>query len=73
MLLNILAVSAQGDVNSIRGRLEKRFEVLAIANGVVLTPRFRTDVRAIEVSDSTIAIDGAAVTGAELRKRWPRC
>ena len=69
ILLSILAVSAQGDVNSIRGRLEKRFEVLAIANGVVLTPRFRTDVRAIEVSDSTIAIDGSPVTGSELRKR----
>ena len=42
MLLSILAGSAQGDVNGIRGRLEKRFEVLPIANGVVLTPRFRT-------------------------------
>ena len=69
MLLSILGVSAQGDVNSLRGRLEKRFEVLAIANGVVLTPRFRTEARAIEVSDSTIAIDGSPVTGAELRKR----
>ncbi len=69
IVLAALAISAQGDVNSVRGRLEKRFEVLPIANGVVLTPRFRTDVRSIEVSDSTIAVDGAAVTGAELRKR----
>jgi len=69
IVLAILAVSAQGDVNSVRGRLETRFEVLPIANGVVLTPRFRTDVRSIEVSDSTIAVDGAAVTGAELRNR----
>lgn len=67
ILLAIVAVSAQGDVNSVRGRLEKRFEVLPIANGVVLTPRFRTDVRSIEVTESAIAVDGAAVTGAELR------
>jgi carbonic anhydrase/acetyltransferase-like protein (isoleucine patch superfamily) len=69
VVLAMLAVSAQGDVNSVRDRLERRFEVLPIANGVVLRPRFKTDVRSIEVSDSAIAVDGAAVTGAELRKR----
>ncbi|MSO56612.1 MAG: hypothetical protein EXQ55_06790 [Acidobacteria bacterium] len=69
VLLGMLAVSAQVDVNSLRDRLERRFAVLPIANGVVLTPRFKTDVRSIEVSDSTIAVDGAVVTGAELRKR----
>ena len=53
MLLSMLAVSAQGDVNSMRGRLEKRFEVLPIANGVVLTPRFRTDVRV----DRSVGLD----------------
>ena len=52
-----------------RQQLEKRFEILPIANGIVLTPRFRTSVRSIEVSETTIAIDGAPVSGAELRKR----
>ena len=43
VLLALLAASAQGDVNSMRGRLEKRFQVLPIANGVVLIPRFKTE------------------------------
>ena len=53
----------------LRSRVESRFEVLPIANGVVLTPRFRTAVKSIELSDSTIAIDGTPVTGSELRER----
>ena len=69
IMLAVLAGSAQGDANSVRGRLEKRFQILPIANGVVLMPRFKTDVRSIEVSDSAIAIDGTPVSGAELRKR----
>ena len=69
LMLLMGAVSAQGDPNGLRGRLEKRFTILPIANGLVLTPRFRTDVRSIEISDATIAVDGAPVTGAELRKR----
>lgn len=67
--LAVLAGSAQGDVNAVRGRLEKRFEILPIADGVVLTPRFKTGVRSIEVTDSSIAVDGQPVTGAELRGR----
>ena len=69
MMLAVVAGSAQSDVNSIRARLEKRFEILPIANGIVLTPRFRSAVRSIEISDSTIAVDGAPVTGSELRQR----
>ena len=68
ILLVAGTVLAQVDPN-MRERLEKRFEILPIANGVVLTPRFRTDVRSIEVSEATIALDGAPVTGGELRKR----
>jgi hypothetical protein len=40
-----------------------------LANGVVLTPRFKTTIRSIEVSGATIAIDGAPVTGRELSDR----
>ena len=42
---------------------------MPIANGIVLTPRFRTAIKSVELSDSTIAIDGAPVTGRELRER----
>jgi len=67
--LAVLTGSAQPNVDSLRRQLEPRFEVLPIAGGVVLTPRFRTSIRSIELSDSTIAIDGTPVTGAELKER----
>jgi len=67
--LAVLTGSAQSDVDALRRQVEARFEMLPIADGVVLTPRFRTSVRSIELSDSTIAIDGTPVTGAELAER----
>ena len=69
IVLAVLAGSAQSDLESIRSRLASRFEVLPLAEGIVLTPRFKTPVKSIELSDSTIAIDGTPVTGAELRER----
>jgi len=69
IVLAVLVAAAQGDADSVRVRLERRFDILPIAGGVVLTPRFRTEVRSVEITDSTIAIDGNPVTGAELRKR----
>jgi len=56
------------DVSAVRAQLERRFQILPVANGIVLTPRFRTDVRSIEISDA-IAVDGATVSGAELRQK----
>src|SRR5947209_6668841 len=56
------------DVSALRTQLERRFQILPVANGIVLTPRFRTDVRSIEIADA-IAIDGATVSGAELRQK----
>jgi hypothetical protein len=67
--LAVVAGLAQGDVDSVRMRVEKRFALLPIANGVVLTPRFKTDVRSIEVADSAISIDGTPVSGGELKQR----
>ena len=67
--LAVVTGSAQSDVAGLRAKVESRFAVLPIANGVVLTPRFRTAVKSIELSNSTIALDGTPVTGAELRER----
>ena len=67
--LAVLTASAQSNVDGLRRQVESRFEMLPIADGVVLTPRFRTPIRSIELSDSTIAIDGTPVTGAELTER----
>ncbi len=69
LMLVVLGASAQGNVDELRSRLESRFEIVPIANGVVLTPRFRTSIKSVELSDATIAIDGAPVTGRELRER----
>jgi hypothetical protein len=71
MLLMLVAItaSAQGDVEALRSSLEKRFEIVPIANGVVLTPRFKTSIKSVELSGSTIAVDGAPVTGRELQER----
>jgi len=69
LMLAVIAASAQSNVDELRTRLEARFEIVPIANGMVLTPRFKTSIRSIELSDSTIAIDGAPVTGRELSDR----
>ena len=69
LMLVVITASAQGDVDALRSSLEKRFVIVPIANGVVLTPRFRTTVKSVELSDATIAIDGAPVTGGEVRER----
>ena len=69
LMLAVIAASAQSNVDELRKRLEARFEIVPIANGMVLTPRFKTSIRSIELSDSTIAIDGAPVTGRELSDR----
>lgn len=68
VMMAVLGALAQGDVSAMRNRLEKRFGILPVAGGVVLTPRFKTDVRSIEITD-TIAVDGSPATGAELRAR----
>jgi nitrate reductase NapE component len=69
LMLVVITASAQSQIDDLRTRLEPRFEIVPIANGIVLTPRFRTSIKSVEVSDSTIAIDGAPVTGRELRER----
>jgi len=68
VMLVVITASAQSQVDDLRTRLEPRFEIVPIANGIVLTPRFSTPIKAVEVSDS-IAIDGTPVTGPELRER----
>jgi len=50
-------------------RVERRFSVLSITDGVVLTPLTPIPgARSIELRNGTISIDGAPLTGAELRR-----
>lgn len=69
LMLVVLGASAQGHVDELRSRLEARFEIVPIASGIVLTPRFRTSVKSVELSGATIAINGATATGQEVRDR----
>lgn len=61
--------TASAGSRTLRDRIEERYEVLPLQNGIALKPRSRGGVRSIEISDGTIAIDGTAVTGSELRAR----
>ncbi len=56
-------------LGELRDRVERRYQVLPIQNGVVLMPRYRTDVQSIELANGSIGIDGEPVTGAELTER----
>jgi hypothetical protein len=57
------------DLRVLETRLQNRFQILPIDNGVVLTPKFKTGIRAVEVTDLAIAVDGTVVTGSELREK----
>lgn len=60
---------AETEGRTLRARIEQRYDVVPLSDGIALRPKTRTgDVRLIEVSD-TIAINGAQVTGRELRDR----
>lgn len=71
----VVTVFAQGgrtDPAALRVQLERRFDLLPVRGGVVLRPRTASSgVRSIEIVGGTIAVDGQAVTGAELRSRLP--
>ena len=59
-----------GQQDALRRRIERRFEVLPLRNGLALRPRDdRHGVRSVELIDGAIDIDGAPATGAELRDK----
>jgi hypothetical protein len=57
------------DVGVMRTRLQQRFQLLPLHDGVALAPRFKTSVRSIDVSAGVIAVDGIEMTGNELRRK----
>src|SRR5262245_45169001 len=60
----------QPDSSTLRTRIERRFEVLQIRDGVVLKPRDGSrGVQSIEVTNDLVAIDGQPATGPELRDK----
>lgn len=53
----------------LRHRVERRFEVLPVRGGVVLTPKRHGEVKSIEIRDGVIALNGDPATGSELREK----
>ena len=55
---------------ALKARVERRFRVLQVRDGLVLTPRQAVaGLESIEIRDGVIAVDGAPTTGAQLRER----
>ena len=61
--------SPTDEQRTLRDRIEQRYDVVPLTGGVALRPKSRMDdVRLIEITD-TIAVNGVAVSGRELRDR----
>ena len=64
------AQSAEDERRLLRERIEQAYDVVPLSDGLALRPKRRDrDVRLIEISDGTIAINGVTVTGRELRQK----
>jgi hypothetical protein len=56
--------------DALRQEVERRFDVLPLRDGVALHPRTpMSDLRSVEITGGTIALDGQPATGAELRAK----
>jgi len=66
-----LAAQAAGSApEALREQVERRFDVLTVQDGLALRPKSPVrDVRWVEVTDGTITVNGAPVSGGELRER----
>jgi hypothetical protein len=66
----VFAQSGTGQEATLRREIERRFDVRLRSNGVLLLPKGDDRrVRMIEVTDDSIALDGAPATGAEVREK----
>jgi hypothetical protein len=57
------------DRRALREQLERKYDLVPLTDGVGLRPKARGDVRLVEVTAGTIALNGDVVTGRELRDR----
>jgi hypothetical protein len=55
---------------ALKSRVERRFRVLQVREGLVLTPRREVQgLQSIEIREGVIAVDGTPTSGAQLRER----
>lgn len=74
ILISVLLAStlaAQGDeVANLRDRVRVRYDILTLQDGVALVPRQPdANIRIIQIRDGSVAVNGEALTGRELRAR----
>jgi hypothetical protein len=72
VVVNSPSAWAQGrpeERRALREQLERKYDVVPLTDGVALRPKARGDVRLVEVTAGTILVNGAVVTGRELRER----
>ena len=63
------AQSRPEERRALREQLERKYDLVPLTDGVGLRPKARGDVRLVEVTAGTVAINGDVVTGRELRDR----
>jgi hypothetical protein len=56
-------------LEELKTQIERRYTVLPIQNGIVLSPRNKNEIVSVEISGNRVAVNGAEVTGGELRMR----
>jgi hypothetical protein len=65
-----LAQTVTDEQRDLRSRIEAKYEVVPLSDGVALRPKIRTgEVRLIEIAEGGVTVDGTPVTGRELRSR----
>jgi hypothetical protein len=58
------------ELQQLRERAERRFQVIEVRRGMVLVPRSESArARTIDINDGLVTVDGAPLTGRELRDR----
>jgi hypothetical protein len=62
--------AARPELQQLRERAERRFQIIEVRRGMVLIPKAESArVRTIDINDGQVAVDGAPLTGRELRER----
>src|SRR4030095_15426462 len=63
------AQSTAEQQNELKAQIERRFDVVPLRGSVLLKPKDERGYRSIDLTDASIAIDGAPATGPELRDK----
>jgi hypothetical protein len=58
------------ELQQLRERAERRFQVVEVRHGMILVPKFDSArARTIDLNEGQVVVDGAPLTGRELRER----